>query len=129
MLSPGFLSNWEASRVFEWSTLLVLQENGKEQHILEVQESVRVYLTLKCLKKQKQKNSSLVVSLPELDRTDIRSDENGAAQKGIEGGGEDCWHYSLDKQHGRVWWGLRSRSFDNLLQEKLQPQKTEKQNT
>lgn len=31
----------------------------------------------------------LVVSLPELDGSDVGGDEDGAAQEGVEGGGED----------------------------------------
>lgn len=32
----------------------------------------------------------LVVSLPELDRTDIGGDEDGTAEERVEGSGEDC---------------------------------------
>lgn len=57
----------------------------------------------------------LVVSLPELDRTDIGGDEDGAAQEGVEGSGEDCGHYSLDEQHSRVWRGLGQGSLDKYV--------------
>lgn len=41
--------------------------------------------------------SPLVVSLPELDGTDIGGDEDGTAQERVEGSGEDCRDNSLDK--------------------------------
>lgn len=39
----------------------------------------------------------LVVPLPELDRTDIGGDEDGATKKGVEWCGQNCRHYCLDK--------------------------------
>lgn len=62
-----------------------------------------------------QNVSLLVVPLPELDGTDIRGDEDGTAQEGVEGCGEDCRHYSLDKQHGRVWRGSGQGSLEKNM--------------
>lgn len=42
----------------------------------------------------------LIVPLPELDGADVGGDEDGTAQERVERSGEDCGHYSLDKQHG-----------------------------
>lgn len=97
--SPGFLSSWEASRVLEWSTLFVL-ENEKIETVqvwkhFDLREKIK-YVWLFLL---------LVVSFPEFHRTDVGSDEDGTAQEGVEWSGEDCRHDGLDKQHGGVWRG------------------------
>lgn len=59
--------------------------------------------------------SLLVISFPELDRADVGGDEDGTAQEGVEGSGEDCRHYSLDKQHGRVCRGLGQGSLEKIF--------------
>lgn len=50
---------------------------------------------------------SLVVPLPELDGANVGGNEDGTAQKRVEGSGEDRRHNGLNKQHGGVWrnWG------------------------
>lgn len=53
-----------------------------------------------------QKEALLVVSLPELDWTDVGGDEDGTAQEGVERRGEDGRYHSLDKQHGGIWSSL-----------------------
>ena len=47
----------------------------------------------------------VVVPLPELDWTDVGADEDGGAQEGVEGGGEDAGEDGLQEQHGRVGHG------------------------
>lgn len=93
MPSPGFLSSWEASRVLEWSTLLVLQTQKIENHYFKKHFHKLDWN----MQKYFQMFSLLVVSLPELDGTDIGGDEDGTAQEGVEGSGEDCRDNSLDK--------------------------------
>lgn len=46
---------------------------------------------------------SLVVALPELQGPRVGHDEDGTAQQGVEGRGEERREQSLNEQHGRVW--------------------------
>ena len=44
----------------------------------------------------------VVVSLPKLDRSNIRADEDGAAEQRVERGGEERGEHSLEEKHGGV---------------------------
>ena len=50
---------------------------------------------------------SLVVSLPEFDRTGVGGDEDCATQNRVEWRGEEGREHSLNKQHGRIWDRVR----------------------
>ena len=64
-----------------------------------------LHIPLKCFRfiLRKKEMGLLIIPLPELDGSDVGGDEDGAAQEGVEGGGEDGRHNGLHKQHGRVW--------------------------
>ena len=57
----------------------------------------------------------LVISLPELYRSDVGRDKYGTTQERVEGGGKQGRHSSLEKQHGRIWIQLRNNWMDITL--------------
>lgn len=92
--------------MLEWSTLLVLHRKKYIDKHLSIATFIRVSAQQRLL----LFFSLLVVSLPELDGSDVGGDEDGAAQEGIEWRGEDGGDHRLDEQHGGVCRGRWSRS-------------------
>ena len=104
---PGFLSSCEERRVLVWSTLLVLQVNNGTHYYVDFLDCNQVV----CHSVSNISSQAivyflcflLVVSFPELDRTNIWREEYCATKQGVERCGKECWDKGLEEKHGWVW--------------------------
>ena len=102
---PGFLSSWEDNLVFEWSTLLVLENKSN------LMLAFPWFPYCQKLKRRDWKihalfggefQNLLVITFPELDRSRIGRDKYCTSKKRVQRCGKESRDTSLNKQHCRV---------------------------